>query len=245
MRARFVAVRAHAGHPHLIRYIECFETKSRFYNVMEHCPGGTLATYTAARNGKLSECEAQSACRVLMATVAYLHLHGIVHRDIKPQNVLLRREGDLGSMVLADFDSSHVSEDRARALLGAKDLEGSYLAPEVARGLPYNSAVDVWAIGCIAYELLLGEPPFASAASIAELFSRITAVQLPPPVPGVTNLAADFVQQLLRPEPGDRPTAAEARRHLWLRLGAHGRKRSGVEVFLREESGELEVLPTD
>ncbi|KAI9005530.1 kinase-like domain-containing protein [Hyaloraphidium curvatum] len=242
MRARFAAVRAHAGHPHLLRYIECFETPSRFYKVMEHCPGGTLAAHAAARGGRLTEAETRRACGIILGTVAYLHLHGIVHRDIKPTNLLLRSEGDLGSLAFADFAGSHL--DSLDESLFTLFRSPQYLAPEIVRGLPYTSAVDVWSVGCIAHELLHGEPPFASAASMTELYSHIAAAVLPRPgAADVSPLAAGFVMHLLRPDPADRPTAADALRHPWLRQGGHARRGSGQEVFFRETSGELEVLP--
>ena len=83
---------------------------------------------------------------------SYLHRHNIIHRDIKPENVLLFE----GILKLADFGLCARSNVPRRTNCGTTD----YAAPEVKQHRPYGSAVDVWALGILAYELTTGEPPF-------------------------------------------------------------------------------------
>lgn len=109
MRRRFAAVQPlSAAHRHLPRYHELIESEHKWYFAMEHCPGGDLAGYVAARGGRIPESDAARVVAKLLDLLTTLHAHGIVHRDIKPSNVLLRDANDLDSLCLADFANCHV-----------------------------------------------------------------------------------------------------------------------------------------
>ncbi|KAI9022699.1 kinase-like domain-containing protein [Hyaloraphidium curvatum] len=116
-----------------------------------------------------------------------------------------------------------------------KTLAGTpfYLPPELVTGLPYTPKVDLWALGCMLYDLLFGRAPFADAGTFPELFSRICKADFTfPPGSGVSEQAKAFIRRLLDPDQATRPGADEALRVPWI-LGAgagaagyHGREES-------------------
>lgn len=158
------AVRGHRG---LVRVWTWIEESKYLHVVMELCPGGDLWQFV--RNGGVS---VEKACALLVGAasgLAHLHQHGIVHRDVKAENVLLR--GD-GSSALADFgwcarDDSGVDDEddddnssggkRRTTLCGTLD----YLSPEAVSGEGTSYPADVWALGVLLWELVCGEAPFA------------------------------------------------------------------------------------
>lgn len=109
MRRRFAAVQplSHT-HANMPRYVELMESDSKFYFVMEHCAGGDLAEYVAHHGGRLPECQAATVVSTLVDVLAFLHANGVVHRDVKPSNVLLRDQNRLDTLCLADYASCHV-----------------------------------------------------------------------------------------------------------------------------------------
>ncbi|KAI9022690.1 kinase-like domain-containing protein [Hyaloraphidium curvatum] len=271
IRRRYFAMRSHNGHPHLPRYLDMLETKEKFYIVTAICHGGTLQSYVAKNGGLMEEEDALYVVTILLRTLAYIHEHGITHRDLKPSNVFLREPDRLESMCIADFAGAFIDHDRSlapsatRPELGTdsplfpvvptadpkamKTITGTpfYLAPEIVQGKRYDSKVDMWSLGCIAYELLYGATPFQSCGSFDELFGRIAraAYEIPRDASlKVSDAAANFVRELLVPDPSHRPSAADALRHPWI-LGdgapRRGRMRSGVQVFWREGGLETAV----
>ncbi|KAI9027099.1 kinase-like domain-containing protein [Hyaloraphidium curvatum] len=122
-----------------------------------------------------------------------------------------------------------------------------YLAPEVVAGKSYTAKVDVWSAGCIVYEMLYGETPFQASGSFTELFTRICrgAYTIPPGYDHVSPAAANFVREVLEPDPSLRLGAFQALQHPWI-LGTvpgskHHRTSSGVEVFFRSDSKTLDL----
>lgn len=121
------------------------------------------------------ETEARNFARDLMSSVAYLHSLGIVHRNLKPENIMLRSTTSDTDFALLDFSFSKHVEDAARDqnLCGTAD----YIAPEVFTSRFYSTAVDVWACGVILYILLAGYPPFDDDDD-EKLFAKITVPAL-------------------------------------------------------------------
>lgn len=101
---------SHNGHPHLPLYLDFFETSSKWYIVSRICSGGDLLSYIQ-RTGRptLLENDARLVVKILLETLAYLHHHEVVHRDLKPVNILLRDPNNLASLCLVDFGSSFVT----------------------------------------------------------------------------------------------------------------------------------------
>ncbi|KAI9000088.1 kinase-like domain-containing protein [Hyaloraphidium curvatum] len=173
IRRRY-AVMAELRHPNLARIHEFFATANKFYAAMELAEGGNLESYVG-RGKMLPETDIRVVLQAILDGLAYLHSHRIAHRDVKPANVLLRRQQDLSSVVPADFDGSFVSDGNETSP-NMRTLVGTpfFLAPEIALGRPYGIPVDVYSAGCIAFYLACGRTPFENATSFDRLYHRIS-----------------------------------------------------------------------
>src|SRR4051794_12235455 len=168
VRSRFLREARLAGrlsHPNVVRVFDAGEDGGRPYIVMELVDGETVADLLA-RRGRLDPAEAISLGRQAAAALQHAHDAGLVHRDVKPQNLLLRRDGTLE---IADFGIARAAESTRLTLAGTVLGTAAYLAPEQALGDDVGPAADVYSLGAVLYELLAGEPPFRfeSLAQIA------------------------------------------------------------------------------
>lgn len=185
------------------------------YIVMELLEGSDLAAYLASR-GRLELAEALELFREICEGIAEAHAAGVVHRDLKPQNVFLvhRRDGRRVVKVL-DFGVSKVAGDVHLALTGASELIGTptYMAPEqLLASRDAGVAADVWALGILLYEMLVGQVPF-QAGSLPELYVRILRA-VPTPLaqlrPDVPPAVAAIVDQCLAKDLSQRIASVEA-----------------------------------
>ncbi|XP_027830726.1 aurora kinase B isoform X3 [Ovis aries] len=150
----------------------------------------------------------------LADALTYCHAKKVIHRDIKPENLLLGLRGELK---IADFGwSVHAPSLRRKTMCGTLD----YLPPEMIEGRTHNEKVDLWCIGVLCYELLVGNPPFESA-SHNETYRRIVKVDLKFP-PSVPMGAQDLISKLLKHNPSERLPLAQVSAHPWVR--AHSRR---------------------
>nr|XP_020031087.1 aurora kinase B isoform X4 [Castor canadensis] len=150
----------------------------------------------------------------LSDALIYCHGKKVIHRDIKPENLLLGLQGELK---IADFGwSVHAPSLRRKTMCGTLD----YLPPEMIEGRMHNEKVDLWCIGVLCYELLVGNPPFESA-SHNETYRRIVKVDLKFP-PSVSQGAQDLISKLLKHNPSERLPLAQVLTHPWVR--AHSKR---------------------
>ncbi len=205
LRARFqreARFASRIAHPNVVRIYDVGEEEDgRPFIAMEYVDGETLAELVA-RRGALPPGEAAAlaaqACRALAAA----HEAGLVHRDVKPQNLLLR---DDGVLKLGDFGVAFGLEGTRLTLAGTVLGTAAYLAPEQARGEEVTAAADIYGVGAVLYELLTARPPRAPA-TLAELTQPAT-ITVPAGIPAAL---AEIVLQCLSPEPADRPASAAA-----------------------------------
>lgn len=194
---------AEAASRHLVPILEVGDG----YFVMPLYPGGSLA-HALRRDGPLPMTALVRLAAELGQALGVLHARAIVHRDVKPSNVLLGAEG----AVLADFGLARGVD--ATQLTHDGQLVGSahYLAPELIEGAPASAATDIYALGCLLYECATGSPPFAGYADAELGYAHLVE---PPPDPRERrpeigrDLAAAVVSALEK-EPGARPTSATA-----------------------------------
>lgn len=140
----------------------------------------------------------------------YCHSKKVIHRDIKPENLLL---GAKGEIKIADFGwSVHAPSSRRTTLCGTLD----YLSPEMVHGKTHNEKVDLWSLGVLCYEFLVGKPPFEST-SYDDTYRRISkAIYIVPTF--VSELGADFIKRLLVVYPNARLELDGVLQHPWIML---------------------------
>ena len=198
---------ARLAHPNVVRVFDVGEADGRPFIAMEYVEGETLAELIA-RRGRLSPAEAARLGTQVCAGLAAAHAAGLVHRDVKPQNLLLRADGVLK---LGDFGIAAGHEGTRLTLAGTVLGTAGYLAPEQARGEQVTAAADIYAVGAVLYELLAGEPA-QTAGSLAELGSSagFRPPDLAARVPAAPSELVAVVRSCLAFRPEDRPRSAAA-----------------------------------
>ncbi|MFF0344995.1 protein kinase [Kribbella sp. NPDC004875] len=192
-------------HPHVVAVYDFGHSNGEYYLVMELVEGRSV-THELALHGPLSPERAVGIVREAAAGLDAAHRHDIVHRDIKPDNLLIDVDG---SVKVADFGiarspgSSTLTTTESGTILGTS----YYLAPERALGRSATPASDVYALGCVLYQLLVGRPPFEGDDPTTILYQH---VEVEPAVPAdLPAPVRDLLRTLLAKDPNDRPTAAE------------------------------------
>ncbi|WP_433423162.1 protein kinase domain-containing protein [Microtetraspora malaysiensis] len=211
MRARFAQearTAARVVHPNVVSVYDVGEHEGRPFLVMELLSGRSLAEELAAR-GPLEVDEVRRLVGQVAVALDAAHRAGVVHRDIKPANLHLT---DGGQVKVVDFGIARLADEAAGRLTAVGMIVGTaaYMSPDQIMGRPGDAASDMYALGCVCYELLCGHPPFAGSS--AELVFQ--HIQQPPPPPRRfrPELPADLealVLALLEKEPSARPTAGE------------------------------------
>jgi serine/threonine protein kinase len=210
LRRRFLRearLAARLAHPNVVRVFDVGEDDGRPFIAMEYVEGETLADLVA-RRGALPAAEAATLGVQACAGLAAAHAAGLVHRDVKPQNLLLRTDGVLK---LGDFGIA-VGHDGTRLTMAGTVLgTAGYLAPEQARGEQVSAAADIYAVGAVLYELLTGEAT-RGAGPLAELGTEegFRPPDLAERVPGAPVQLVAAVTACLSVRPEDRPPTAAA-----------------------------------
>jgi len=192
---REIEIQSHLRHRNILRMFGYFYDSKRIYLILEYSPGGELYKKLTAR-GRFSErVSARYICDLSQA-LSFCHQKHVIHRDIKPENLLV---GAHGEIKIADFGwSVHAPSSRRNTLCGTLD----YLPPEMVEGRDHDEMVDVWSLGVLLYEFLVGNPPFEAEGHSAT-YRRISRVDLRFP-PGVSPDAQDLIIKLLRKDPRHR-----------------------------------------
>ncbi|XP_010934521.1 calcium-dependent protein kinase 18 isoform X2 [Elaeis guineensis] len=207
------------GHENVVHFHNAFEDESYVYIVMELCEGGELLDrILAKKDSRYTEKDAAVVVRQMLKVAAECHLHGLVHRDMKPENFLFKSTKEDSPLKATDFGlSDFIKPDRK-----FHDIVGSayYVAPEVLKRKSGPQS-DVWSIGVITYILLCGRRPFwdRTEDGIFKEVLRNKPDFRRKPWPSISNSAKDFVKKLLVKDPRVRLTAAQALSHPWVREG--------------------------
>ncbi|HET9600007.1 MAG TPA: serine/threonine-protein kinase [Acidimicrobiales bacterium] len=198
-------------HPNVAPVYDVGTTSSgQPYLLMPYYEHGSLQQRITA-NGALSEAEAVRLARTLAGTLDYVHNRGIVHRDVKPANVLLSESQE---PLLADFGVARLVDGSVPMhTTGANVVTWAYGPPEAFTGGPPTAAWDIYSLGATVYAMLTGQPPFVDGedVNVFTVLNRIGNVEVPDLRDrGVSPAVADAVRQTMAKEPTDRPaTAAE------------------------------------
>eukprot|EP00698_Gefionella_okellyi_P012558 TRINITY_DN3394_c0_g1_i1.p1 TRINITY_DN3394_c0_g1~~TRINITY_DN3394_c0_g1_i1.p1 ORF type:complete len:629 (-),score=134.24 TRINITY_DN3394_c0_g1_i1:78-1964(-) len=201
------------SHPHIVGYrgVHYSMTENMFNMILEYCSGGSLAQILR-KAGTFSPEYASSILSQVVDGLVYLHDHSVIHRDLKPGNVLVSSDG---VVKIADFGCSTQAIGLIRSTVGTP----WYLAPEVARAEPYSYAVDVWSLGCVALELMTGQRVLGNLNPMVAMMRIAQQAELNLPLEKLHPLAADFVTSCLNYDWRARPSAKKLSEHPFLALG--------------------------
>ncbi|MGY1740347.1 MULTISPECIES: protein kinase domain-containing protein [unclassified Blastococcus] len=205
-------IAARLSHPHAISVYDVATDGGQPWLVMEYLPSRSLAQVLTEDGLLRSEQVAQIGAQVADALVA-THAAGIVHRDVKPANVLVGQGGDADGMVkITDFGISHAIGDVTLTQTGQITGTPAFLAPEVAQGAEMTEASDVFSLGATLYTCLEGEPPFGMDDNALRLLHRVAQGSARPPT-RAGSLAAPLMA-MLADDPAARPTMGRVRDEL-------------------------------
>ncbi|XP_054946027.1 serine/threonine-protein kinase 36 isoform X3 [Physeter macrocephalus] len=183
-------------HPNIVHMLDSFETDKEVVVVTDYAEGELFQILED--DGKLPEEQVQAIAAQLVSALYYLHSHRILHRDMKPQNILLAKGGGIK---LCDFGFARAMSTNTMVLTSIKGTP-LYMSPELVEERPYDHTADLWSVGCILYELAVGIPPFYTT-SIFQLVSLILKDPVRWP-PTISPCFKNFLQGLLTKDPRQR-----------------------------------------
>ncbi|KAK6349999.1 hypothetical protein TWF696_006251 [Orbilia brochopaga] len=202
-------------HPNIVQYLGCERKEFSISIFLEYIPGGSVGS-CLKKHGKFEERVVRDLTRQMLEGLAYLHQEGILHRDLKGDNILLDLDG---TCKISDFGISKKTED----IYGndaSNNMQGSvfWMAPEVVnpkKGQGYSAKVDIWSVGCVVLEMFAGRRPWENEETIGAIF-KIGSERMAPPIPDdvsqhVSPEAIAFMADCHTIEPSERPTAKTLR----------------------------------
>ncbi|XP_063546244.1 uncharacterized protein LOC134754099 [Cydia strobilella] len=204
---REVEIQKEMRHPNILRLYGFFDDKDHIYLILEYAKQGSLFGLLQQR-GRFDENTASIYIRDLTKALIYCHGKKVIHRDLKPENILI---GPNGEPKIADFGWSVRSTSSKRmTICGTLD----YLTPEMLTRKPHNYGVDIWGLGVLCYELLVGLPPFARKEP-KQRYLKIMQVIIEYPE-YVSEKAKDLMGKLLVVNPENRLPLAGVLEHPWI-----------------------------
>jgi len=210
-----IAILEEIKHPNIVQLYNVYDEPGTSFLVMEYMDGGELFDRIVQKQ-YYNEKEARDVCKILFETIHYCHKQKIVHRDVKPENLLLTSKDNDFDLKIADFGfaKKFVLDNSLTTQLGTP----GYVAPEILRGDPYGTKVDMWSLGVIIYTLLGGYPPFMEEKQSC-LFDSIKEANYEfheEYWSGVSTEAQDLISKLLCKAPVLRFSAKDALYSSWM-----------------------------
>lgn len=203
------------AHPNAVTIYDFVEEMGQYFLVMEYIHGPTLKQLVGQRR-QLQAREAIEIALQVCSVLQVAHARGFIHRDIKPQNIMLAWGGtgslsDGGAWVkLTDFGIVRVAEDAGLTNSGIVLGTADYLSPEQARGETLTGSSDLYSLGVVMFEMLAGRPPFVGPTAVSIAMQHASAS--PPPLrqfnPTIPSVLEKFVNRVLQKEPEDRFSSA-------------------------------------
>ncbi len=205
---------AQLSHPHIVPLHFIGQKDELLYLAMECIDGGSLVD-RIEKEGKLPPDEVIRIVKEVASALAYAHKRGVIHRDIKPHNVLMEEE--TGRSLVTDFGIARTAEGSSLTASGMMVGTPAYLSPEQVTGAPSDHRADIYALGVMAYEMLTGQPPFTGPTPTAILMKRLS--ENPQPLgklrPEAPQVLRDTIDGMLAQNPEERfQSAAEVVRAL-------------------------------
>ena len=221
-------------HDSIVKCLQVLEDDRFVYIVMELLTGGQLLPRVAdsSRYGQFSEAQARDIARNIARALAHCHALSVAHRDVKPENILFASRDDDTIVKITDFGIAHILP--SGGVEDELEMVGTplYVAPEVLLQKPYGCAADMWSLGVIVHILLTGFPPFDDD-NIVALINKVKTGALrfeEREWQDVSPMAKEFCQGLLKRNPRERLTAAQAMLHPWLLSSHSDLERSALQI---------------
>jgi serine/threonine-protein kinase len=179
MRERFVQeakIQARLTHPHVVNILNYLEDGQDIFLVMEYVKGETLDK-RLGKVGCLSQYEAVLVCQSVLAALDFMHSKGVIHRDIKPGNIMFT---DTGVVKVTDFGIAKITGDQGQTQTGMRIGTLWYMSPEQIRGKPASVASDLYALGITLYQMVTGQLPFYGDSEYTLMKAHLEEIPEPP-----------------------------------------------------------------
>lgn len=211
---------AYLQHENIVGLHDFFADEKHFYLVIDYCAGGSLMDLLCSGT-KLTEKQVANIFFQIVSGIAYCHDRSVVHRDLKPQNILVTT---FPNIKISDFGLCGYILDETKM----KTFCGSpcYTAPECLNRVQYDGkCADVWSLGVILFEMITGEHPW-NVANTTKMIQQISKAQFSiPKTCRITPACDDLIKTIIKVKPSDRPTCEKIINHPWMKL-ASSRKKS-------------------
>jgi serine/threonine protein kinase len=202
-------------HPNIVQIFDFDTTDGHPYIVMEYLKGPTLANYLRRlhdQNERIPPHQVARLLKGLTAALDYAHEQGVIHRDIKPGNILLHSKADEIPLdkpltndveaILTDFGLVRIVDAASQTASGMVSGTPAYMSPEQARGDKTDHRTDIYSLGVVLYEMLAGRVPFESESTTSVIYMQINSP--PPPIGGVPTAVQAVMNRALTKDPDDR-----------------------------------------
>jgi len=218
-------------HPNIVQIYDFDAVDGHPYIVMEYLKGPTLASYLRELHGRNERIQPHQVARLLKALTAsldYAHEQGVIHRDIKPGNILLHKKtGEIPldqpltndvEAILTDFGLVRIANSASQTASGMVSGTPAYMSPEQARGDSIDRRTDIYSLGIVLYEMLAGRVPFEADSSLTVIYKQIN--DPPPPISGISPAVQKVIDRALTKKPEDRyPTSSNMAVDFYLAIG--------------------------
>ncbi|VEL38058.1 unnamed protein product [Protopolystoma xenopodis] len=204
---REIEIQSHLIHPNIVKLFGYFYDDKRVYLILEYVPKGELSK-ELLKYLYFSESRAATYTYQLAHALSYCHQNEIIHRDVKPDNIMIAARGQIK---LTDFGCSvHTPSSKRKTYCGTLD----YWPPEMASDMSHNDKVDVWSLGILTFEMLTGKTPFSGRTAL-ETLQRIKSADIIYPA-SLSHSSLEFIKLLLSRSPSDRIAMSNVTQQSWL-----------------------------